>query len=490
MPDYKAILSGQSWNALPTLRNNKQPVFLTYTFNGLDWGSTRFGGADKAMARKALKMWGNASGIRFLEVKGEDAELKFQWKWEWGDYSARAEFPELASDPDDEGLRRDYDGGNIYMNAQYRSEFSQYPAFKLYIMLHEIGHALGLKHPFHKMPYNKKLLRSDADHVKHTVMSYTGGELKMQPVGLGKLDIQAIRALYGNPSQDGKQVAKWTWNKAAQTLTQIGKSQADVIQGVAVKDIIQGGLGDDKIYGFDGNDTLFGESGDDFLSGGDGIDILYGDTGNDVLSGGSRDDILYGGVGNDVLRGGYGDDTLFGGDGNDALNGGHDEDTLLGDAGDDVLKGGFGNDMLQGGDGNDYLDGEGEERLYNYGDNNDTLKGGAGSDTLKGGIGDDHFVFDTWFNGVDDIDLIIDFGSSDDMIVLSSTIFATLAKGTLGYDAFVRGTVATDLNDRIIFNDVERSLAYDPDGTGPTAAVRFVKFQENVSLYNNDIMVV
>ncbi|MET0527552.1 MAG: matrixin family metalloprotease [Microvirga sp.] len=473
MPDYKAILSGQSWNALPSLKNNKQPVFLTYTFNSLDWNSTRFGGADKAMARKALKMWGNACGIRFLEVNGEDAELKFQWKYEWGDHSGRAEFPELDSDASDEGLVRDYDGGNIYMNAKYRSEFSQHPSFKLYIMLHEIGHALGLKHPFHKMPHNKQLLRSDADHVKHSVMSYTGGELKMQSVGLGALDIQAIRALYGSPSQDGKQVAQWNWSKAAQTLTQIGKSKADIIHGVAVKDVIQGGLGDDKIYGFDGNDILYGETGDDFLSGGDGIDILYGDIGNDGLSGGFENDTLYGGAGNDDLRGGY------------------DDDTLNGDFGNDVMRGGYGNDILHGGDGDDYLDGgDNDVSASSYWDNDDTLKGGAGSDTLKGGMGDDHFVFDTWFNGVDDIDLLIDFDPSDDMIVLSSTIFGTLAKGTLLYEAFVTGTTAADLNDRIIFNDVELSLAYDPDGTGPSAAVRFAKFQERVSIYNSDILVV
>jgi hypothetical protein len=258
MPHYKAILSGQSWNALPSLRISKSPVFLTYTFNGPQWGSTKFDSADKAMARNALKMWGDASGIRFIEVKGRDAELKFQWKSEWGDHSARAEFPELDQDFFDEGLVRDFSGGNIYLNARYRSEFSQHQPFELYVLLHEIGHALGLKHPFHRMDHNRQLLKSDLDHVKHTVMSYTGGDINMQSAGLGPLDIQAIRALYGSPSQDGKQVAKWSWSKTKQTLTQIGKSKADVIYGVAVKDIIKGGHGDDQIYGFDGNDVLYG----------------------------------------------------------------------------------------------------------------------------------------------------------------------------------------------------------------------------------------
>jgi len=148
-------------------------------------------------------------------------------------------------------------------------------------------------------------------------MSYTGGDINMAPVGLGHLDIQAIRALYGNPSQDGRQVAKWSWSKTKQILTQIGKSKADVIYGVAVKDIIKGGHGNDKIYGFVGDDTLYGGIGNDVLSGGDGKDALQGGDGNDNLDGGFSRDTLQGGAGDDILKGGTGSDTLEGGIGSD-----------------------------------------------------------------------------------------------------------------------------------------------------------------------------
>ncbi|MGO4527104.1 matrixin family metalloprotease [Microvirga sp. 2MCAF35] len=423
MTDYKAILSGQSWNALSGRTFSKTPVFLTYTFNGPRWGSSKFGGQDKAIARKALKMWGDASGIRFIEVKGADAELKFQWQWAADpDLIAWAEFPELGRDFFDEGgLIRDFGGGNVYLNTEHRTELSSNSNYKLYVLLHEIGHALGLKHPFHKMDYNKQLLRSDLDNVQHTVMSYTGGDPNMQSVGLGLLDIQAIRALYGSPSQDGRQVAKWSWSASTQTLTQIGKSKGDVIHGVAVKDIIKGGHGDDKIYGFNGNDVLYGEDGNDFLSGGNGDDVLYGDVGRDTLSGG------------------------------------------------------FGNDMLQG---------------------------GTGSDTLTGGHGSDQFVFDTAFNGIDDIDQIMDFNQTldaywddedweyEDKIVLSSTIFSTLAKGILSDRAFVEGAAAVDADDRILFNRGEQSLSYDPDGSGPSVALRFAKLLGTVAVSASDFYVV
>jgi hypothetical protein len=116
-----------------------------------------------------------------------------------------------------------------------------------------------------------------------------------------------------------------TLNAAPFTLgsvTLIGGSGNDLLQGTNVADSLDGGTGNDTLRGGDGNDTLTGGTGTDALIGQEGNDWLLGGDGNDTLIGGVGNDTLSGGNSNDLLIGGFGDDSITGDSGNDKAIGG------------------------------------------------------------------------------------------------------------------------------------------------------------------------
>lgn len=183
------------------------------------------------------------------------------------------------------------------------------------------------------------------------------------------------------------------------------------IFGGAGNDLLQGGNSNDHIYGY-------GLTGDPSTDGSDSID---GGNGNDYINGNAGNDFIEGGNGNDRILGGAGDDSIDGGNGVDVINGNKGDDVIFGDAGNDALRGGQGNDLLFGGNGNDVLQGD-------LGD--DTLLGGTGIDVISGGAGNDLFVFegtgDAAFTTTGDLayftDVVTDFTSGDDIIVLPFTV--------------------------------------------------------------------
>ncbi len=264
----------------------------------------------------------------------------------------------------------------------------------------------------------------------------------------------------------------------------------EYLTGGSGSDVIDGGVGNDALLGFEGNDVLDGGSGSDILQGGNGIDWLFGRDGADTLDGGEETDALFGGdgddnltggAGGDSLDGGYGDDvingnggidwlygsfgddeliggadtdalfgqegndTLRGGDAGDSVDGGADDDQLFGDAGVDWLYGQSGNDSLDGGDdgdvlfggaGNDTLSGGAGNDSLDGGDGDDVLNGGAGVDIHWGGLGADSFVFSSPSDGGD---VVRDFVSGIDTIVINQTGFGLGASGPLSSEMFESG---------------------------------------------------
>jgi hypothetical protein len=112
-------------------------------------------------------------------------------------------------------------------------------------LLHELGHALGLKHPFDDSIH----LPAAQDNTTNTLMSYTdsGGPHALY----GQYDIAALKWIYGGDGLRGALGINST--TGARYFT--GTSATDTLNGTQFNDTLEGDGGNDMIYGGDGTDT-------------------------------------------------------------------------------------------------------------------------------------------------------------------------------------------------------------------------------------------
>lgn len=392
-----------------------KPVTVTYSFmdNVPSYAGSEdangfavFNSAMEAAARSALAAWAAVSNISFVEVSdaGSGGQIRFGSNVQSGS-SGYAYFPNGTSET----------GGDVYIDNTTSVNLDPTAGdFGYLTYLHEVGHAIGLKHPGnYSASSTGPYLSSTADNTDNTVMSYTS--VTFYPSGLGAYDIKAAQYLYGIPSESG-----------SVGYLQYGTAAGDAITGDA--------SGNDAIWGLAGADMIYGQAGDDSIMAGDdrdfvevssGNDLVYGNRGQDTLSGSSGNDTIYGGqndgpatVNNDVSAYRQGSDHVYGGTGDDVIYGNHGGDYLYGEAGDDKIYGGQDNDTISGGDGSDTLRGNKNDDYMDGGADTDWLYSGSGSDTMLGGANTDVFVI----NSGDGTDTLSDFAASDDWIYIDYNI--------------------------------------------------------------------
>ena len=210
-------------------------------------------------------------------------------------------------------------------------------------LLHEVGHALGLEHPFDDDLFpgvSGQLERGwyDLDQGVYSVMSYDdgwavrGGVNTSTPYGFTAtpmaLDIAAIQAAYG---------ANTTTNLGATSYALPGANTA----GTFFSSIWDAGGEDEIAYDGSGDAFVFlGEATIDATATGGGlISHVEGIRGGYTIAQGA---VI------ENARTGSGDDLVAGNDVANDLNGGAGADTLVGFGGDDVIQGGAGNDVIYG----------------------------------------------------------------------------------------------------------------------------------------------
>lgn len=355
-PNINALIEGEKWGG-----GVGTGIALTYSFPWTDSATATFSGpqgigdysslneqnasyrfglnaVQQEAAIKALQSWANVANITFSKVTDTSSnvgDIRFAWTsvtrnaWGWT-YCPDSTYPS---------------GGDVWISTLNDNAATNSWALGSYnyeALIHELGHALGLKHPFDGAP----VLSSSLDNDLHTVMSYTrapnsiypsagyiDGEYgwvsyQVSPETPMVLDIAAIQYIYGaNTSyhsgndtytfDNTKPFFKTIWDAGGiDTISASNYTLSCLI------DLTPGNYSSFKIppaANTGGQTTTYDGTNALGLAYGCIIENAIGGSGNDTLAGNSGNNQLMGGLGNDTIDGGLGNDTIDGGAGFNTL---------------------------------------------------------------------------------------------------------------------------------------------------------------------------
>ncbi len=458
-----AIESGNSWNGLDTAG---APIIVTFSFptslSAYDAtiagftpqtiaSFTAFTAAEQAQALQALNQWAAASGIVFIQAPPGQGDITFANI----DFSTTTTTSQNGNFTNAGGIgfypfgNWSYSTGNATTGYGFTSDLS--PAGAVFMnsnfitngtvdlgtLLHEIGHAIGMKHP-DQVVYtadgteHNQILDPIENSATLTVMSETGDAANAANPTLFPLDQLAAANLYGpagtgavetGSASGSNSVSNWVWDTTTGTLTQTAVSANETIHGTSVNDII---------YGYDyggavpttGTIALFGLNGTNILYAGSGTTALYGGPDTNTLVGGAGNDSFYVYSDQTTVTDAYttGNNTLYATGVNATLPENVDTLYLYGsgltgtgnDQTDSIFGDGLYSTTLVAGTGNDYIVG---------GSGGNTLVAGTGIDTMYGGTGANRFVFapgDAPVNNLNGVDYIGDFKPGTDKLDFSA----------------------------------------------------------------------
>jgi hypothetical protein len=218
------------------------------------------------------------------------------------------------------------DGNDVFLNKTdpYVKNLAD-GTYGSQILIHEIGHALGLKHPFSaadstsasaEPPYLEKGVE---DFTIWSVMSYTNDPIEQDQLKYSPLDIAALQYIYG-PST--------TARPGSDTYT-ISETEANFIWDGGGTDKVSAASSSKAVtiylepgyWGYVGSakEAYISKAGQITVNFGTQIENLDGSGFGDSLHGNALNNVINGNAGNDTIQAFAGNDTIDGGDGQDTV---------------------------------------------------------------------------------------------------------------------------------------------------------------------------
>lgn len=286
------------WNAGSALGT---PVTLSFSFSG---AGLPFSAPQREAVRAILASAAQASGLAFRETAEAGADLRFG-------ASQQAATKGISSMPGEPGA------GQVSMDSETLANLA--PGSEGYAaLLHEIGHALGLRHPRNVQTGDAYAYQWPAayDLTSLSVMAQAAAPDGRFPAAWGALDLVALRHLYGSRplnSLDTHYTLDALRFAAQSAITDDGGSDtidAALAPSGVTLDLAPGSL----------SSVGAGALGNLMIAPGSWIENAAGSAFDDVLLGNARDNLLTGAKGNDWIDGGAGrDSALFAGARSDYL---------------------------------------------------------------------------------------------------------------------------------------------------------------------------
>jgi len=325
-----SLIYGTYW--MDTLSNGTFSTALTYSFMTTDSYFARsysdvneytsgyvLSSAQQSAIVSALGKWSSVADIKFTQVSESSTnvgDLRFGGYGDMDDNTAAwGYFPGLSAS-----------AGDVWIGPATSDPSPVQGSYDYLTFVHEIGHALGLKHPFSPGPNNPTVLAAQYDDVRYTVMSYHNS-YSYEPTSPMLLDIAAIQSLYGANTlwQTGNNTYSWTADQSVfETIWDAGGN--DTIDASNQLSAVRINL----------NEGQFSKIGQAFLNTdtntafNEGLAIAYGakienavgSANDDTLIGNALGNVLNGLAGKDIMIGGAGNDTyvINLGDGIDVIN--------------------------------------------------------------------------------------------------------------------------------------------------------------------------